>query len=61
MSGRAGGEPEDEILCDDDTTSAVLKKLGDCSHAISTKVYTDIVDLTNVKTIKTTATPISRG
>jgi len=53
MSGRAGDEAEDEILCDDDTTSAVLKKLGDCSHAISTKVYTDIVDLTNVKTIKT--------
>merc|ERR1712087_949529 len=53
MSGRAGGEAEDEILCDDDTTSAVLKKLGDCSHDISTKVYTDIQDLTNVKTIKT--------
>merc|ERR1712241_625495 len=53
MSGRAGDEAEDEILCDVDTTSAVLKKLGDCSHAISTKVYTDIVDLTNVKTIKT--------
>merc|ERR1711874_279946 len=53
MSGRAEGEVEDEILCDDDTTSAVLKKLGDCSHAISTKVYTEIQELSSVETIKT--------
>lgn len=51
MSGRSEGESEEDVLCDDDTTSAVLKKLGDCSHKISTGVYTDIQDLTSVPTI----------
>jgi len=51
MSGRSEGEEEEDVLCDDDTTSAVLKKLGDCSHKISTAVYTDIQELTSVSTI----------
>jgi len=51
MSGRSEGAEEEDVLCDDDTTSAVLKKLGDCSHTISTEVYTDIQDLTSVSTI----------
>ena len=42
---------EEEVLCDDATTTAVLKKLGNCSHEISTGVYTDIQDLTSVDTI----------
>merc|ERR1711971_794947 len=51
MSGRSEGAEEEDVLCDDDTTSAVLKKLGDCSHTISTEVYTDIQVLTSVSTI----------
>merc|ERR1711971_114717 len=51
MSGRSEGAEEEDVLCDDDTTSAVLKKLGDCSHTISTEVYTNIQDLTSVSTI----------
>ena len=51
MSGRAAGEVEEEVLCDDVTTNTVLKKQSNCSHAISTKVYADIQDLTNVSTI----------
>ena len=51
MSGRTEGEVEEDVLCDDATTTAVLRKLGNCSHQISTGVYTDIQDLTSVDTI----------
>ena len=51
MSGRGEGEVEEDVLCDDATTTAVLKKLGNCSHEISTKVYTDIQDLISVDAI----------
>ena len=51
MSGRAEGEVEEEVLCDDVTTNTVLKKQSNCSHAISTQVYADIQDLTSVSTI----------
>jgi len=50
-SGRAEGEAEDEILCDDDTTRKVQEKLQRCSHTFSTGVYTEILELTNPKKI----------
>jgi len=50
-SGRAEGEAEDDILCDDDTTRSVQEKLQKCSHTISTGVYTEIQDLTSSKKI----------
>jgi len=50
-SGRAEGEAEDDVLCDDDTTRKVQEKLQTCSHTISTGVYHDIQELESPKKI----------
>jgi len=50
-SGRAEGDGEDDVLCDDDTTRKVQEKLQTCSHTISTEVYHDIQDLESPKKI----------
>ena len=50
-SGRAEGDGEDDVLCDDDTTRKVQEKLQTCSHTISTEVYHDIQDLDSPKKI----------
>ena len=50
-NGKSDFSKVEDVLCDDDTTNAVRKKVANCSHTISTEVYTDIQDLTSVSTI----------